>query len=65
MSVHIIKPLVEAAGMSTLTQYPNLRIWKQVNTRVKLLEEILAHYTNGIRRCPDTQDFYMNPYPRS
>lgn len=61
MSVQIIKPLVEAAGMSTLTQSPNLRIWKQVNTRVKLLEEILAHYTNGIRRCPDTQDFYMNP----
>ena len=61
MSVELIKPLVEAAGMSTLTQSPNLRIWKQVNTRVKLLEEILAHWTNGIRRCPETQDFYMNP----
>lgn len=61
MSVELIKPLVEAAGMSTLTQSPNLRIWKQVNTRVKLLEEILTYYTNGIRRCPDTQDFYMNP----
>ena len=62
MSVHLVKPLVEAAGMSVLTQAPNLRIWKQVNTRIKLLEEILTHYTNGVRRCPDSQDFYMNPH---
>ncbi|ACY07186.1 A [Escherichia phage G4] len=59
-NIDAIKPLVETAGMSVLTQSPNLRIWKQCNTRIKLLEEILAHYTNGIRR-DDNGDFWMNP----
>lgn len=58
--IDAIKPLVETAGMSVLTQSPNLRIWKQCNTRVKLLEEILNHYTNGIRR-DDNGDFFLNP----
>lgn len=58
--IDAIKPLVETAGMSVLSQSPNLRIWKQVNSRIKLLEEILAHYTNGIRR-DDNGDFWMNP----
>src|SRR3989441_11315294 len=40
--IEALKPAIEACGISTLSQSPMLGFHKQIDNRIKLLEEILA-----------------------
>src|SRR5437867_10905739 len=40
--IDALKPAIEACGISTLSQSPMLRFHKQMDNRIKLLEEILS-----------------------
>src|SRR5947209_19544902 len=40
--IEALKPAIEACGISTLSQSPMLGSIKQMDTRIKLLEEILS-----------------------
>src|SRR5437879_9273393 len=41
-SIEALKPAIEACGISTLSQSPMLGFHKQMDNRIKLLEEILS-----------------------
>src|SRR5437764_1044330 len=43
--IEALKPAIEACGISTLSQSPMLGFHKQMDNRIKLLEEILPHPT--------------------
>src|SRR5690349_22831207 len=40
--IEALKPAIEACGISTLSQSPMLGFHKQMDNRIKLLEEILS-----------------------
>src|SRR2546425_11337321 len=42
------KPAIEAGGISSLSQSPMLGFNKQMDTRIKLLEEILSFRMHGV-----------------
>src|SRR5205809_1122219 len=42
--IEALKPAIEACGISTLSQSPMLGFHKQMDNRIKLLEEILSHH---------------------
>src|SRR5207248_4817209 len=42
------KPAIEACGISTLSQSPMLGFHKQMDNRIKLLEEILSFRMQGV-----------------
>src|SRR3989449_1658751 len=56
--IEALKPAIEACGISTLSQSPMLGFHKQMDNRIKLLEEILSFRMQGfvfflmIRRPP-------------
>src|SRR5205814_9001107 len=43
-----LKPAIEASGISTLSQSPMLGFHKQMDNRIKLLEEILSFRMQGV-----------------
>src|SRR5947208_16082610 len=46
--IDALKPAIEACGISTLSQSPMLGIHKQMDNRIKLLEEILSFRMQGV-----------------
>src|SRR5688500_3450098 len=51
------KPAIEACGISTLSQSPMLGFHKQMDNRIKLLEEILSFRMQGVGF--DNGDMYV------
>src|SRR5438552_8601681 len=47
--IEALKPAIEACGISTLYQSPMLGFHKQMDNRIKLLEEILSFRMQGVR----------------
>src|SRR2546429_8071696 len=45
--IEALKPAIEACGISTLSQSPKLCFHKQMDNRIKLLEEILSFRMQG------------------
>src|SRR5437660_8453287 len=48
--IEALKPAIEACGISTLSQSPMLGFHKQMDNRIKLLEEILSFRMQGVDR---------------
>src|SRR4051812_36978459 len=46
--IEALKPAIEACGISTLSQSPMLGFHKQMDNRIKLLEEILSFRWRGV-----------------
>src|SRR5262249_61446433 len=46
--IESLKPAIEACGISTLSQSPMLGFHKQMDNRIKLLEEILSFLMQGV-----------------
>src|SRR5437763_17109502 len=52
------KPAIKACGISTLSQSPMLGFHKQMDNRIKLLEEILSFRMQGVEF--DNGDMYVD-----
>src|SRR5437660_8393326 len=50
--IEALKPAIEACGISTLSQSPMLGFHKQMDNRIKLLEEILSDRKSGSAGMP-------------
>src|SRR5947207_8224621 len=48
--IEALKPAIEACGISTLSQSPMLGFHKQMDNRIKLLEEILSFRMQGVEK---------------
>src|SRR5437870_13527599 len=46
--IEALKPAIEACGISTLSQSPMLGFHKQIDNRIKLLEEILSFHMQRV-----------------
>src|SRR5947199_86068 len=46
--IEALKPAIEACGISTLSQSPMLGFHKQMDNRIKLLEEILSFLLQAV-----------------
>src|SRR3989442_8825654 len=46
--IEAFKPAIEACGISTLSQSPILGFHKQMDNRIKLLEDILSFLIQGV-----------------
>src|SRR5690606_24826081 len=53
-----LNPAIEACGSSTLSQSPMLGFHKQMDNRIKLLEEILSFRMQGVEF--DNGDMYVD-----
>src|SRR5205823_4046155 len=58
VSIEALKPAIEACGISTLSQSPMLGFHKQMDNRIKLLEEILSFRMQGVEF--DNGDMYVD-----
>src|SRR5947207_1457585 len=58
--IEALKPAIEACGISTLSQSPMLGFLKQMDNRIKLLEEILSFRMQGVEF--DNGDMYVDGY---
>src|SRR4051794_2713440 len=56
--IRALKPAIEACGISTLSQSPMLGFHKQMDNRIKLLEEILSFRMQGVEF--DNGDMYVD-----
>src|SRR5207245_8398902 len=56
--IEALKPAIEACGISTLSQSPMLGFHKQMDNRIKLLEEILSFRMQGVEF--DNSDMYVD-----
>src|SRR5438876_4633262 len=56
--IEALKPAIEACGISTLSQSPMLGFHKQMDNRIKLLEEILSCRMQGVEF--DNGDLYVD-----
>src|SRR5438046_2533420 len=56
--IEALKPAIEACGISTLSQSPMLGFHKQMDNRIKLLEEILCFRMQGVEF--DNGDMYVD-----
>src|SRR5687767_13717945 len=56
--IEALKPAIEACGISTLSQAPMLGFHKQMDNRIKLLEEILSSLMQGVEF--DNGDMYVD-----
>src|SRR5205814_740689 len=56
--IEALKPAIEACGISTLSQSPMLGFHKQMDNRIKLLEEILSFRMLGVEF--DNGDMYVD-----
>src|SRR2546430_16529195 len=55
--IEALKPAIEACGISTLSQSPMLGFHKQMENRIKLLEEFLSFRMQGVEL--DNGDMYV------
>src|SRR5207237_5454709 len=58
--IEALKPAIEACGISTLSQSPMLGFHKQMDNRIKLLEEIMSFRMLGVEF--DNGDMYVDCY---
>src|SRR5256714_10074372 len=58
LRIEALKPAIEACGISTLSQSPMLGFHKQMDNRIKLLEEILSFRMQGVEF--DNGDMYVD-----
>src|SRR2546422_9933669 len=56
--IEALSPAIEACVISTLAQAPMLGFHKQMDNRIKLLEEILSFLMQGVEL--DNQDLYVD-----
>src|SRR5690554_7558943 len=56
--IEALKPAIEACGISTLSQSTMLGFHKQMDNRIKLLEEILSFRMQGVEF--DNGDMYVD-----
>src|SRR2546429_9086190 len=56
--IEALKPAIEAWGFSSLSQSPRLGFHKQMDNRIKLLEEILSFRMQGVEF--DNGDMYVD-----
>src|SRR5690349_23108852 len=56
--IEALKPAIEACGISTLSQSPMLGFHKQMDNRIKLLEETLSFRMQGVEF--DNGDMYVD-----
>src|SRR5436853_2367212 len=56
--IEALKPAIEACGISTLSQSPMVGFHKQMDNRIKLLEEILSFRMQGVEF--DNGDMYVD-----
>src|SRR5262245_11228935 len=56
--IEALKPAIEACGISTLSHSPMLGFHKQMDNRIKLLEEILSFRMQGVEF--DNGDMYVD-----
>src|SRR5437868_6651846 len=56
--IEALKPAIEACGISTLSQSPMLGFHKQMDNRIKLLEEMLSFRMQGVEF--DNGDMYVD-----
>src|SRR5207249_2510633 len=56
--IEALKPAIEACGISTLSQSPMLGFHKQMDNRIKILEEILSFRMQGVEF--DNGDMYVD-----
>src|SRR4051812_12264791 len=56
--IEVLKPLIKPCGFSTLFQSPMLGFHKQMDNRIKLLEEILSFRMQGVEF--DNGDMYVD-----
>src|SRR5688572_32845806 len=56
--IEALKPDIEACGISTLSKSPMLGFHKQMDNRIKLLEEILSFRMQGVEF--DNGDMYVD-----
>src|SRR6267154_458591 len=56
--IEALKPAIEACGISTLSQSPMLGSHKQMDNRIKLLEEIMSFHMQGVEF--DNGDMYVD-----
>src|SRR5207244_8653151 len=61
--IEALKPAIEACGISTLSQSPMLGFHKQMDNRIKLLEEILSFRMQGVEF--DNGDMYVDEIGRA
>src|SRR5438067_2810383 len=59
-SIEALKPAIEACGISTLSQSPMLGFHKQMDNRIKLLEEILSFRMQGVEKERSEERFSRN-----
>src|SRR5690625_2191810 len=57
-SLEALKPAIEACGISTLSESPMFGFHKQMDNRIKLLEEILSFRVQGVEF--DNGDMYVD-----
>src|SRR5205807_10323583 len=57
-SIEALKHAIEACGISTLSQCPMFGFHKQMDNRIKLLEEILSFRMQGVE--VDNGDMYVD-----
>src|SRR2546423_841633 len=74
--IEALKPAIEACGISTLSQSPMLGFHKQMDNRIKLLEEILSFrmqgfefdngdmYVDGHKAASDVRDEFLSVYEK-
>src|SRR5260221_6835737 len=58
--IEALKPAIEACGISTLSPSPMLGLHKQMDNRIKLLEEILSFPMHGVE--VDNRDMYIDEH---
>src|SRR2546421_8584411 len=58
--IEALKPAIEACGISTLSQSQRLGLHKQMDNRIKLLEEILSFRRRGVEF--DNGDMYVDAH---
>src|SRR3989454_11732607 len=56
--IEVLKPAIEACGISTLSQSPMLGFHKRMDNRIKVLEEILSFRMKGVE--VDNGDMYVD-----
>src|SRR5437763_15719464 len=56
--IEALKPAIEACGISTLSQSPMLGVHKQMDNRIKPLEELLSLRMHGVES--DNGDMYVH-----
>src|SRR2546430_340636 len=56
--IEALKSAIQACGISTLSQSPMLVLHKQMDSRIKLLEEILSFRMQGVEF--DNGDMYVD-----